>query len=120
MSVQTKKVRKVPQTKLIGQAIVAAVAALYDAHATEIAEFRDTSEESKVTVNFGAEIDCSESEPKVKVAIRFSKAVTDNRVTMLDDPDQLNLLTPEQYEKKKAVEKEEKGSESPGDGDHGE
>lgn len=102
MAVSKKAQRKVPKDIQIRESITKAVEALYDAHAGEIADFRDQSEESKVTVTFGVDIDCSESEPKVKVSIRFSKSVTDSRVATLDDPDQLNLLTPEEFARQKA------------------
>lgn len=109
MAVAQKPSRKIPKNKQIIESIIQAVQDLYDAHAGEIAEFRDQSEDSKVTVNFGIEIDCSESEPKVKVGIRFSKSVTDSRIATLDDPEQVTLFSPEQFAKRQEKEKAAEG-----------
>ena len=90
MSVSRKKnsTEKQPQDVQIAAAINQAVGELYGEHAAEIRAVLEDSEDRKVVVNFGVELDCSESEPMVTTKIRFSTSVTDRRVTKLEDPNQ--------------------------------
>ena len=99
MSVKKKdgKIELMHNKTLAG--IVKSVSEMYQHHSGEIQENLDTSETQKVTVNFSADIDCSETEPLVSVGIRFSKSVTDKRVFRVDetidvdDPAQIVLFS---------------------------
>jgi hypothetical protein len=72
----------------IRDSIAQGVSKLYDRHQSEIEELRKESEKQKVTVNFGVELDFSESMPIVSVGIRFTKSYTDSVVHQIDDPSQ--------------------------------
>ncbi len=91
-------VGEVPQ--LVTAALVG-VRELYTVHYDEIRSILDDSETKKVTVNFAVEVDESESAPTVEVRVRFSQAVTDKRITRLDDPAQVNFefLKSEEFQK---------------------
>lgn len=87
MSVGKKNSKKPPGENLVA-AIVAQVEELMRKHVSPVLQFVDDSESRKEKVNFGVDIDCSESEPHVKVGIRYSQSVTDSRSVVLDDPNQ--------------------------------
>lgn len=103
-----------PMDETIQRAIAQAVHELYGVHAEEIRTVRDESEKRSVTVAFGAEIDCSESEPTVKVRIRFAATITDVRTTRLDDPNQRSFDFLNAEDEKKRLE--EKALAEAGDG----
>jgi hypothetical protein len=67
------------------------------------------SEDKKLTVNLQVKIDESESEPLVKVSIRFSESYTDSRSTRIDDPKQIKLFSADEM---KAADKYKEGAES--------
>lgn len=83
-----RKSSKEPLPENIIQGITAAVEHLYGKHAEEIAEVVGQSETKRVTIGFGVDLDLSESEPSIKVGIRFSQTVTDSLVSRIPDPDQ--------------------------------
>lgn len=83
-----KKTSKKPAGENLVMAIVAQVEEMMRKHVGAVLAFVDDSESRKEKVNFGVDIDCSESEPHVKVSIRYSQSVTDSRSVVLDDPDQ--------------------------------
>lgn len=101
-----KKDRSEPNYKQIKDAIVKQAEELLKVHGAEIVELYEESEDGKATINLGAEIDCSESEPMVTTRIRFSTSVTDKRVSRLDDPKQIRLFT-EMPKAKKDKDKED-------------
>lgn len=112
MAVAKKTGKKPPGENLV-MAIVAQVEELMRKHVSAVLNFVEESESRKEKVNFGVDIDCSESEPHIKVAIRFSQSVTDSRSAVLDDPDQgtfkaitaeAELLTKAKKKKKGASE----------------
>lgn len=84
----SKKNTKTPKGGNLIAATVSNVEDLMRTHIDSIMDFIADSEDKKETVNFGVQIDCSETEPKVTVGIRFSKSVTDSRSAVLDGTDQ--------------------------------
>jgi hypothetical protein len=76
----------------IREAITKAVDELFNEHSGEISQVLDEAEDKKINVTFGVVLDCSESEPAVTTAIRFSQSVTDKRYSRLEDPRQILLL----------------------------
>lgn len=102
-----------------GDAIAQAVKELFETHAAEILSVIEESEDRKLSVAFGVDIDDSESEMSLKTKIRFAQTVTDIRLSRLDDPNQLNfsMLTPEEFkernEKAKAAAAEAEGGGEP-------
>lgn len=102
MAVAKKTGKKPPGENLV-MAIVAQVEELMRKHVGAVLNFVEESESRKEKVNFGVDIDCSESEPHIKVAIRFSQSVTDSRSAVLDDPDQgtFKAITAEAESQKK-------------------
>jgi hypothetical protein len=83
-----KKNSKKPAGENLVMAIVAQVEEMMRKHVGAVLQFVEDSESRKEKVNFGVDIDCSESEPHVKVSIRYSQSVTDSRSVVLDDPNQ--------------------------------
>lgn len=83
-----KKTSKKPAGENLVMAIVAQVEEMMRKHVGAVLQFVEDSESRKEKVNFGVDIDCSESEPHVKVSIRYSQSVTDSRSVVLDDPNQ--------------------------------
>ncbi len=83
-----KKTKQTPKGHNLRAAIVANVEELLTQHMAGILTFIDEAEDKKEKVSFGVEINCAESEPQVKVGIRYSQSVTDTRSVILDDPDQ--------------------------------
>lgn len=94
----SKPAGEVPQ---VVTAALVGVRELYSVHYDEIRSILDDSETKKVTVNFAVEVDESESAPTVEVRVRFSQAVTDKRITRLDDPAQVSFefLKSEDFQK---------------------
>lgn len=88
MAVASKRSGKMPKGENLLAAIVAKVQDLGVTHMPGILRFIEEAENKKEKVTFGVEIDMSESEPLVTVAIRYSQSVTDKRSVQLDDPDQ--------------------------------
>lgn len=84
----SKPAGEVPQ---VVTAALVGVRELYSVHYDEIRSILDDSETKKVTINFAVEVDESETAPTVEVRVRFSQAVTDKRITRLDDPNQVNF-----------------------------
>ena len=106
MATKDKSKSKPPQKTQgdIPQVVTAAlvgVRELYSVHYNEIRSILDDSETKTVTVNFAVEVDESESAPTVEVRVRFSQAVTDKRITRLDDPNQVafEFLKSEDFQK---------------------
>lgn len=83
-----------PSTK---HQIAQAVDELLDKHAQEIADAIEESEAKKLPVNLVVEFSCANSQPEIKVSLRFTpKTVTDSRVIVCDDPAQggFEIMTP--------------------------
>lgn len=72
----------------IKAAILDAVSELWDQHTDEIRTIRNNSQEKCITVTFGNEIDCSESQVTVKTKIRFCETFTDERTNKITVDDQ--------------------------------
>lgn len=81
----------------IKEAILEAVAELYDEHRDQIVKIRNRSEVKCISVNFSNEINCSESQAVVETKIKFSENYTDKRTNKIsrDDSNQLKLETVE-------------------------
>lgn len=95
-------------SELIGQ-VNEAIADMLEKHAEEISEVVEQSETSGATINFGVDLDCSESAPSIDIKLRFSASVTDRRTIHCEDPNQPSLFTistPDDIAKQK--EREEK------------
>ena len=76
-----------------GEAIAQAIRDLFETHAPEILAVIEESEDRKLSVAFGVDIDDSESELTLKTRIRFAQTVTDIRLSRLDDPNPI-LFSP--------------------------
>jgi hypothetical protein len=64
---------------------------LWKEHVNEAVEILEDSEEKLITINFKVTMDFTETSPKLKTAIRFTKSFTDEKVDEFDDPNQLAL-----------------------------
>lgn len=93
-----------PEEGVILRGILVGVETLYRKHAEEIEEVRGEDEKESVKVGFGITIDCSEGGPSLKVAIRFSKSITDNIVSILPDPEQpeFTFISPDELRAQRA------------------
>lgn len=115
-----KKTSKKPAGENLVMAITSQVEEMMRKHVGAVLQFVEDSESRKEKVNFGVDIDCSESEPHVKVSIRYSQSVTDSRSVVLDDPNQgtfkpLVEAAENETKKKKKGKKSEDGGEQDGD-----
>ena len=112
-----RKHSKEPLPENIVQGITAAVEHLYGKHADEIADVVGQSETKRVTISFGVDLDLSESEPSIKVGIRFSQTVTDSLVSRIPDPDQGTFEFETPGEATKAAKAERKAERAKGGAD---
>ena len=94
MSVKKKKEAAPGDMKIskLTEVVQKAVAELLTQAQDNIDEVLSDSESKKITINFKVDVDESETEPVVKIGIRFSEAYTDSRTTRLDDPNQITLF----------------------------
>jgi hypothetical protein len=70
---------------------IANAAELWDKHWGEAVAIVKEAEEKKVTLNYKAMIDFTESKPMLTTRIAFSQAFTDETTTEFEDPDQMPL-----------------------------
>lgn len=108
-----KHAAKTTPGKGIKNALLEKAAELWEAHAGEIMELVEESEEHKLTVGFSLEIDCSESAPNVTVKIRFASTVTDSRKVQMDDPNQTQFTDVVQHADKEREKKRGKKDKEP-------
>lgn len=92
MAVKKKPSEGSMKISTLTEVVQKAVAELLTQAQDNIQEVLADSESKKITVNFKVDLDESETEPVVKIGIRFSEAYTDSRTTRLDDPGQIQLF----------------------------
>jgi len=108
--------KKVESTLLLTPQIIAqiteSVSELLTAHASDIEEAIDDSDDRCLKVNLSADMDASESAPNVDVTIRFSSSVTDRRTIRCEDPKQgtFKIMSKEELDAEKTAQKEEKAA----------
>jgi hypothetical protein len=88
--------------------ILAAIKDLLETHSEEVSTAIDESDDKKLTVNCGIDLDCSETAPSINVRLRFSTSVTDKRTIRCDDPAQMTFttLTPAQMREQKEAQEQ--------------
>ena len=77
---------------MLTEVVQKAAAELLTQAQDNIQEVLQDAESKKITITFKVDLDESETEPVVKIGIRFSESYTDSRTTRLDDPGQIQLF----------------------------
>jgi hypothetical protein len=105
MAVAKKKAGKKANIAVISAAVQKAVEELLVQAQDRIDKQLDEAEVRALKINFSVDLDETESEPQIKVGIRFTDSYTDSRSCRLDDPEQIQFFSKEELAEKKKSEK---------------
>jgi hypothetical protein len=96
MAVEKKENTPTPETLTqMRDAALVRIGELWDQHIGEAMSLLEEAEEPKIRLNFGTVLNFTESIPKMKTGIRFTRSTTDER----DDEFDPNQTTMEDLEK---------------------